>query len=157
MKTIYSLILTILLNLILAESKVGISQTIAIGHVTAEVIESVSAASNTISSFEIETFTDRKSLILNQIYKTSETINLGEITLNSGRAVIYSVVVEPVNLSDLSGNDFTLSTMVKNSSLALAAHPNGSQTIQFEGVTSMESSQASGLYQGSYTVVFAYN
>lgn len=157
MKTIYTLTLTILLNLLLAESKVCFSQTIAIGHVTAEVIESISAASKTITSFEIATLTNRDTRILNQIYKTSETINLGEITLNSGREVICSVVVDPVNLSDLSGNGFTLTTNVKNSSLALAAQPNGSQKIQFEGITNMESSQASGLYQGSYKVVFAYN
>ncbi len=157
MKTIYTLIFTILLNLILAESKVCKSQITAIGHMTAEVIESISAASNAITSFEIEALTDRDTLILNQIYKTSETINLGEITLNSGRAVICSVVVEPVNLSDLSGNGFTLLANVKNNSLALAAQPNGSQTIQFEGVTNMESAQVSGLYQGSYKVVFAYN
>lgn len=157
MNTIYTLILVILLGLILAESKVCSSQTIAIGHVTAEVIESISAASNTITSFEIETITDRGTVILNQIYNTSETIDLGVINLNSGRAVICSVVIEPAILSDSSGNDFTLSTMVKNSSLVLASQPNGSQTIQLDGVTNMESSQASGLYRGSYKVVFAYN
>lgn len=68
LKTIYLLILTILLSLIFAESKVCSGQTIAIGHVTAEVIESISAASGTITSFEIETITNQDTLIIKNYF-----------------------------------------------------------------------------------------
>lgn len=149
-KTIYTLILSILLSLILAESKECSSQTIAIGHMTAEVIESISAASNTITSFEIETITDPNTVILNQINITSETINLGLITLNSGRAVIFSVVVEPATLSDRSGNGFTLSTLTKDRLLALAAQPNGSQSIQLDGLTNIAIRSLQGFLHGSF-------
>jgi len=156
MKTILILIFAAVFSLTLTEPKVC-SQTIAIGHVTAEVIESVSAASNAITNFELETIAESDARQLEQSYLTSENVNLGAITLNSGKNISCNVVVKAASLFDDAGNGFTLEPTVKNNSYASAAKADGSQTIQLDGKANRSSSQASGLYQGSYTVVFAYN
>ena len=157
MKTILTLILSTILTLIMSGSKVCSSQTIAIGHVSAEVVESVSASSKAITSFEIGAVTVSDTLQLEQTYLTSETVDLGAITIHSGRSITCNVVVKPASLTDDSGNRFTLSPTVQNKPFASAARRNGSQTIALGGKTRMARDQASGLYQGSYTVVFAYN
>ena len=157
MKTISALIFAAILTLTLAGSKVCSGQIVAIGHVTAEVIESVSAASEVITNFEIGNITSNELKTMKSSDLTSKPINLGTITVNSGRNITCNVVVKNASLSDTAGNGFTLEPTVKNSSLALAAQSNGSQTIQLDGKANIASSQTSGLYQGSYTVVIAYN
>ncbi len=156
MKTILVLIFAAVLTLTLAEPKVC-SQTIAIGHVTAEVIESVSAASNAITSFELATIAESDARQLEQSYLTSENVHLGAITLNSGKNISCNVVVKTASLFDSAGHGFTLEPSVNNNSYASAAKADGSQTIQLDGKANRSSSQASGNYEGSYTVVFAYN
>jgi hypothetical protein len=156
MKTLLVLIFAAVLTFLFAEPKVS-SQTIAIGHVTAEVIESVSAASNAITSFELATIAESDVRELEQSYLTSENVNLGAITLHSGKNISCNVVVRTASLVDSAGNGFTLEPSVNNNSYASAAKADGSQTIQLAGKANKSNSQASGLYQGSYTVVFAYN
>jgi hypothetical protein len=156
MKTTLKLIFASILTLTFAGSKVC-SQTVAIGHVTAEVIESISAASMAVTNFELAMISPSDKRAMNQNYLTSETVNLGSITLNSGRDITCNVVVKSASLSDSSGNDFTLDPIQKNNSSTSVARSNGSRTIQLEGKTNMSSDQASGQYHGSYTVVFAYN
>lgn len=142
MKTITSLIFVTVLILGLAGSKVCNGQTIAIGHVSAEVIESVSASTQAVTDLTIG---------------TTGTVDLGAMTVNSGSNVTVNVVVKPATLSDSQGNGFTLDTAVTNSNPTAVAQENGSQTIQLNGTANLADDQASGLYQGSYTVVFAYN
>ena len=156
MKTLLILIFAAVFTLLFAEPKVS-SQTIAIGHVTAEVIESVSASSNAITSFELATIAESDARQLEQSYLTSENVNLGAITLHSGKNISCNVVVKTASLIDSEGNGFTLEPLVNNNSYASGAKADGSQTIQLAGKANRSNSQASGLYQGSYTVVFAYN
>jgi len=156
MRTILLLIFATVLTLTLAGHKVC-GQTIAIGHVTAEVIESVSAASNAVTSFELSIGAESDAKQLEQAYLKSENVNLGVLTINSGRNITCNVVVKSASLFDAAGNGFTIEPSVKNNSYASAAKADGSQTVQLNGRTDRSSSQASGLYQGSYTVVFAYN
>lgn len=151
MKATTILIIATLLTWILAGSKVC-GQTVAIGHVSAEIVESVSAASAAITSFELAKATEITSTNL-----ASETLNLGAITIFSGKDVTCNVVFKPASLSDSAGNGFMIEPAVQNELFASATRPNGSQTIQLGGTTNRTSSQASGLYAGSYTVVFAYN
>ena len=151
MKTTTVLIIATLLTWILAGSEVC-GQTVAIGHVSAEIVESVSASSATISSFELPKATENTSVNL-----ASETLNLGAITIFSGKDITCNVVFKPASLSDSAGNGFTIEPAVQNDVFASAAKANGSQTIRLGGTTNRTSSQASGLYEGSYTVVFAYN
>ena len=157
MKTTLILILAVILTLIHAGTKVCSCQTVAIGHVSAEVIESVSAASESVSDFEIATLTAKDTKAMEQTYLTSGTLNLGMITINSGRDITCNVVVNSASLSDSAGNGFTVAPELKNAAFASVAPSSGSQTMELSGKTSMASNQPSGLYQGSYTVVFAYN
>ena len=142
MKTLATLTIAALLTL--TTSVFG--QTVAIGHVTAEVIESISASASTVSNFEIA-----------KAATTSETVNLGAITLYSGKDIACNVVLKAANLSDASGNGFTIEPSTSNDSNFAIAQANGSKTIRLNGTTNMNSNQASGQYAGSYTVVFAYN
>jgi hypothetical protein len=151
MKTTAVLILAVLLIWTLGTAKVC-AQTVAIGHVFAEIVESVSATSATISNFELAKATEITSNNL-----TSDVLNLGTITINSGKDVTCNVVLKPTSLSDSAGNAFTLEPAIKNELFASAVKSNGSQTLQLGGTTNRSASQASGLYAGSYTVVFAYN
>ena len=141
------------LSLGLAGTKVCSAQTVAIGHITAEVIESVSASSNAVTSFAIGTPT-ATSL---QTSSTSPTVNLGTMTINSGSSATVNVVLKSATVSNTQGSAFTLDPTLNTSALASVAQSNGSQNIQLKGTANLNSGQASGLYQGSYTVVFAYN
>lgn len=127
-------------------------QVVAVGHVFAEVVESVSVASAAITNFELVQNTE-----ISEINNASETVNLGAITINSGKDVTCNVVLKSASLSDSAGNGFTIEPTVKNDLYASTTKPNGSQTIQLGGTTNRASNLASGLYEGSYTVVFAYN
>ena len=145
------LIIATLFTWILTGSKVC-SQIVAIGHVSAEIVESVSASSAAITNFELIKATENTPTDL-----TSETLNLGAITIFSGKDITCNVVLKPASLSDSAGNGFTIDPAIQNNLFASATRPNGSQTIKLGGTTNRTSSQASGLYEGSYTVIFAYN
>ncbi len=132
---------TIMIAALLTFTTSVFGQTVAIGHATAEVIESVSASASTISNFDLT--------------KDSENVKLGAITLFSGKDIACNVVLKAANLADASGNAFTIEPTVSNNTGV--AQANGSQTIQLNGTTNMDNNQASGQYAGSYTVVFAYN
>lgn len=151
MKTTTILILATLFIWILSVSKVC-GQVVAIGHVSAEIVESVSASSATISSFELAKATENTPINL-----ASETLNLGAITIFSGKDITCNVVLKSAALTDSAGNGFTIEPAVQNDVFASATKANGSQTIRLGGTTNRTNSQASGLYEGSYTVVFAYN
>jgi hypothetical protein len=142
MKAITSLIFVTVLIMGLAGTKVCSGQTVAIGHVSAEVIESVSASTQAVTDLSIG---------------TTGTVDLGAMTVNSGSNVTVNVVVKSATLSDSQGNGFTLDPAVTNSNPTAVAQENGSQTIRLNGTANLADDQASGLYQGSYTVVFAYN
>jgi len=157
MKTILTLISAVILTLTFAGTKVCSSQTVATGHVSAEIIESVSAAAESVSNFEIATLTAKDTKTMEQTCLTSGTLNLGVITINSGSRITCNVVLNTASLSDSAGNGFTVAPELKNASFASVAPLSGSQTMALSGKTSMTSNQPSGLYQGSYTVVFAYN
>ena len=139
MKTLATLMIAMLLTF--TTSVFG--QTVALGHVSAEVIEGISASASTISSFALA--------------KDSETVKLGAITVFSGKDITCNVVLKAANVSDASGNGFSIEPTVNNDTNTAVAQANGSQTIQLNGTTNMNSNQASGQYTGSYTVVFAYN
>jgi len=124
------------------------AQVIAIGHVSAEIVESVSAASAAITDFELAKSTGNIN-----INSTSETLNLGTITLNSGKDITCNVVLKPATLSDSQGNGFTIEPAVQNDLMA----SNGTTTIQLGGTTNRSGIHDSNLYEGNYTVVFAYN
>ena len=145
MKAITSLLFATALILGLAGATVSNGQTVAIGHVSAEVIESVSVSTQAATDLAIGAATGATS------------VDLGAMTVNSGSNYTVNVVVVPTTVSDAQGNSFTLDPAVSTADQGSVAQANGSQTIDLNGTANLASNQASGQYQGSFTVVFAYN
>ena len=155
MKTFLAILLAAALQSMFAMVDVC-AQTVAIGHVTAEVVESVSASSLAITGFDLKNL----SIQTAQSEQTGwnyENVNLGEIKINSGIGIACNVVMKPATLSDTNGNGFTIEPSATNYGQADAQRTDGNQTLRLTGRARMMQGQASGLYQGSYTMVFAYN
>jgi hypothetical protein len=124
------------------------AQVVATGHVTAEVVESVSASAKVNTGFDLrsESFEETGTLL------TSD-LNLGTITVNSGKNVACNVVMHPASLTDSMGNNLEVETSY-SSPLRKKA---GSQVLQLTAKARTRTGQSTSLYQGSYTMVFAYN
>ena len=151
MKSAFAIFVILISALI--SSKAG-AQVVAIGHVSAEVIESVSASAKPVTGFSLipsnNNITEAASI-------NPETINLGTMTINSGTNVACNVVVRAANLTDSKGNGFTIDPVIEISNLTGSMRSDGSSTIQINGTPLLSSNQQSGLYKGNYTMVFAYN
>lgn len=151
MRAIGILLIAVFFSLGLGGRKVN-GQTVAVGHVCAEVVESVSAASATISDFELT-----QSNVQASENNASENLNLGAITLNSGKDITCNIVLTSASVTDVRGNAFTIDTAVQKTQFVQEAKSAGIQTIKLGATTNINESQATGMYAGSYTVVFAYN
>ncbi|MDO9578962.1 MAG: hypothetical protein Q7J06_00090 [Bacteroidales bacterium] len=155
MKTFLAILLAAALQSMFAMVNVC-AQAVAIGHVSAEIVESVSASSHAITGFDLKNL----SIQTAQSEQTGwnyENVNLGEIKINSGMGVACNVVMKPATLSDTNGNGFTIEPSATSYGQADAQRTDGNQTLRLTGRARMMQGQASGLYQGSYTMVFAYN
>lgn len=152
MRAIGILLIAVFFSLGLGGKKV-IGQTVAIGHVCAEVVESVSAASATNSDFELS----RSTLQTTAEGLTSETLNLGAITINSGKNIACNIVLTSASVTDNHGNTFVVDPAVQDTSISTDLKSAGLQTVKLGANANIIGSQASGQYEGSYTVVFAYN
>ena len=124
------------------------AQTVAIGHVSAEVVESISAASQAITGFNLKS----ASLPTENSGLNYENVNLGKFKINSGADITCNVMMKSAALSDINGNELTIEP-----SVTVSKSTDGNQTLQLEGKARLMQEQTSGLYQGSYTMIFAYN
>jgi len=157
MKTLLAILFAVALQSIFTVVNVC-GQTVAIGHVSAEVVESVSASSMAITGFDLKSASNLGATAqLNQTTLNYENLNLGTIKINSGKDVACNVVMKPAELSDSNGNGFTIEPTAFSARLADTQRADGDQTLQLKGTARMVQGQASGLYRGSYTMVFAYN
>jgi hypothetical protein len=129
-------------------------QTVAMGHISAEVVESVSASSYASTAFELPSQYEG-SQINNSVL--ADNISLGKIQISSGQDVACNLTIKPATLTDKFGNDFSLEPVASYNGSQNSQRIDGAQTIDLAGKALMNSNQASGLYQGSYTLVFAYN
>ena len=156
MKALLAILLSVALQSIFALVNVC-AQTVAIGHISAEVVESVSASSRAITGFDMK---GGNNLLANAQNEPAgwnyQNVDLGEIKINSGTNVTCNVVMKPATLSDTKGNGFTIEPSA-TSFLSGVQRADGNQTLHLNGKAHMAQAQASGLYQGSYTMVFAYN
>ena len=121
------------------------------------MIESVSASSQAATSLTLGTTIANSSTANGQTAASSPTLDLGTMTINSGNSATVNVLLKSAALSDSQGNGFTLNPTFNNNSISSVTQSNGSQNIKLSGTANLNLAQASGLYQGSYTVVFAYN
>lgn len=123
------------------------AQAVAIGHVSAQVVESVSVSSQAVTGIKM----DRSAVLDN------DNLKLGVIHVNSGKAVACNVVLKPAELSGTNGSSFTIEPSANNSVRADSQRADGNQILKLTGRARMMKGQSSGLYQGSYTIIFAYN
>jgi hypothetical protein len=127
-------------------------QAVAIGHACAEIVESVSVASTTISDFELS----KTSVSMNE-FNASGNLNLGAITLNSGKDVTCNIVLTSASVTNDQGNAFTIDPAVQSTPYRTEMKSAGLQIVQLGATANLNGVKASGLYAGTYTVVFAYN
>ena len=125
----------------------GVSAQVTVtGHVSAEVVEAVSATSGT------------NNLLSLQQNTSPENLDLGSFTLSGGSNAICSVVV---NSSQLTGDHGNLVSFSANASLINSTgvlDDRGTQVFNFKGKASediLKSNEKN--YEGQYNVVFAYN
>lgn len=129
------------LALILSATLSLSAQTTVIGHVSAEIVEAVSVASNATTD-----------LIINNTTASQNGLNLGNVTVKSGNSVSCNIVINPATVSSKSGNSFTL---VPSAGMSNTLY--GNNTLALKGVAEMQSDTSSGEYKGSYSIIFAYN
>lgn len=118
-------------------------QITVIGHVFAEVVESASLYCDAITDFSINS-TDSPS-----------ALDLGKMTVNTGSSCSCDIVIKPATLINKTGESIKIEATAIN-----AANQNNNQysnrTINLTGNTMLAKAEA-GVYQGSYTIVLAYN
>lgn len=152
MRGIWIFLIAVIFILGLGANKVK-GQSMVIGHANAEVVESVSVASANIKDFDIS-----KSLMqtINEGID-SETYNLDAIIVNSGSYVTCNIVLTSASLEAINGNAFTINPALKRAQYTTVAKSAGLQTIKIGALAKLKDKRYTGLYAGTYTVVFAYN
>jgi hypothetical protein len=134
------------------------AQVVAIGHITAEVVESVSASANMLTTLNLSTVTTGDLTIsMTAARMNTRKVDLGEIAINSGKNIACNVMIKPATLSDNKGNQFVIEPATTLSGQQDIQRADGSQNLRLTGQALLEQNQANGLYSGSYTMVFAYN
>ena len=136
----------------------AVAQTIAIGHISAEVVESVSASSNMLLNLNLVNVKNGDITVqMSPSQMNTRKVYMGEIALNSGQSIACNVMIKAATLSDEKGNQFTIEPTASLSGQQDTNRADGSQNLQLTGRAMLDKDQANGLYQGSYTMVFAYN
>jgi hypothetical protein len=137
--------------LLLALSIAGVrAQVVVVGHVTAEVVESVSASAKIHSDFELKPSSG--SVFENPDTQLSD-LDLGTMTVRTGQNVTCNVVIQPARVNSATGKAFTVDpefTTKMNST-------RDARTLRIKGKTKTSGDLSGGVYKGSYTMVFAYN
>ena len=123
----------------------GYAQTKVTGHVFAEVVESVSASSQSQRSFSIQR---------NQ----TEGIDLGQIQIKSAATASCSLILGKVNLTSNTQQHISMETSASSTQSMQGNAINGYQSISLQGqpdenILSQDASQ----YQGDINIVLAYN
>lgn len=148
-------ILTLTIGLFTADYVIG--QTSVTGRVFAEVVESVSVKSQAVTNFELSNSPELDSDIYIEDANNYTNVNLGEIKISSGSNVGLNLIISPTTLSNTSGDNFNIipaPTKPTNNGCVLT---NGNQTIKLKGSATLNQMQASGNYQGTYSIILAYN
>ena len=134
------------------------AQVVAIGHISAEVVESVSASSKMTLNFNLESVSNGSHTMQMSASRMNTTrLDMGEVELNSGRSIACNVMMKASTLSDNRGNQFTIEPTTSFTGNQDTNRADGSQNIHLTGKAMLDQNQANGLYQGSYTMIFAYN
>ncbi|HOG26008.1 MAG TPA: hypothetical protein PLM86_07465 [Bacteroidales bacterium] len=132
------------------------SQVVVTGHITAEIVDAASISSASVNEMEFTRSQDSDE------QENDEPVLLGEFLVHSGTDVAWDVVIKPASLTVFSGESLTLDTSLERSAANAGETPgnqqkDADQTLLLNGNVNILREQPSGLYQGSYTVILAYN
>lgn len=116
-----------------------LAQARVIGHVSAEVVESVSAYNNINSQL--------------QLSKDQDAITLGNINVSGSSNATFDVNVEETRIYN-DGSDYSLQTKIENTD-KLVADESGKQSLSL--VAMLDKRIQGGDYSGNVTVIVSYN
>lgn len=122
------------------------AQVSVIGHASAEVVEIASIHSDAITELSINTASPN----------INSDLDLGTITVKSSGSNSCDVMVIPATLINKSGASIKLEASANNLSKENSTQLSNNRTLALTGNTTVPKGEA-GLYQGSYTIVLAYN
>jgi hypothetical protein len=157
MKTFLSVITVIVYICCSNLSRVN-GQALATGHITAEIVNDIKAVSKTVTNFNLINKDAKAELSKSgQMSLNPSNLNLGLLTINSGKGVVCQMVITPAKLSDTKGNSFIIEpNITTNSSTYFSPNQNG-ETLQISGKAKLQNQQVPGLYQGTYTIIIVFN
>lgn len=150
MNTLIYFYFTLIISLVLAGTGTGFAQTVATGHITAEVIESISASSQAVTNLSLET------TIANNIQSQELQTSTNSI-VNSGNTFTVNVVLKSEPDSSSQENDSKTELLPDNSELVTNPSSDSLELIPINGTSKVADALLSGHNHGTYTVVFACN
>ncbi|HCT94872.1 MAG: hypothetical protein A2X19_10675 [Bacteroidetes bacterium GWE2_39_28] len=148
-------LMTIAISLLTTVCAIG--QVSVTGRVFAEVVESVSVKSQAITSFEILNSPDISSQEYAEGSINHSDVNLGEIKISSGSNVGCNLIITPATVSNTLGENINISPAPAKSTSGESNLTNGNQTITLKASATLNQTQVSGNYQGTYSIILAYN
>ncbi len=135
----------ITLSVLIIAAVTGLAQTTVTGHVFAEVVESVSASSQSLSMLTIQR---------NQ----TGSVNFGQIEIKSTASTSYSLILGNANLTDNNKQHVSMETSASGTQ-----SPDGNAISGYQSISLQCQPDANMLdhralsYQGDVNVVLAYN
>lgn len=117
-------------------------QVRVIGHISAEVVESVSAVG-------------KGSINRNFNLAQLKYFDLGSFSISGIASSTFTLVLDGGSIINNKGETFTIQTAALNSKKSLIADQNGNQLLDL--VASTAEIPANSQYHGNYGVTFAYN
>lgn len=133
-RKIYITILIALATMLCSLSANG--QVKVIGHVFAEVVESVSVKSDVVTDFKAD-FSSAEA---------NEELSLGSVTIAGSSHISYNVMMSRTAIKNSNGSELNMEISSARSEKSM---------VEIKGRLA-ENNQA-GQYKGSYTMIFAYN
>ncbi|MDD2584759.1 MAG: hypothetical protein PHE99_07465 [Bacteroidales bacterium] len=142
MKAYKYYILTLISVLLFAIS--AQAQLTVVGHVVAEVIDGASLSSDAVTELSINSADNTQNL------------DLGKITIKTGSSSACDIMLKPATLTNREGESIKLDAATTNFSKLKESPYSNNRTLGLTGNTTTTKNNR-GTYQGSYTVVLAYN
>lgn len=117
-------------------------QTRVIGHVCAEVVESVSVSC-------------QGNTTMTCLTKSQNELDLGRYNISTAASSTITIVFDNDNIKNCKGETFVIKTTSPEAGEPMVADLNGNQSLNLMARTTEQ--LTTGQYHGNYRVTFAYN
>jgi len=112
------------------------------GHICAEVVESISVSCNSNPDMAY-------------LSKNVTKLDVGSFSISGAASSTYNLIIDNANVSNDSGESYTIQTNTAGAEKSLIADLSGKQSLTL--VAGTAELPANGQYQGNFGVTFAYN